>query len=216
MEFLNSLNDLSIEDFGNENNCRSDRGDRRGGQSGSILEKLAGEKRFSMITEMIEKSGGSLRDALDDPKQRVTFFAPTNEALTKFHDMVKGGKGQGGGRMKGEDQVEMPKMEDVRSLVSNPVQIIKYHTVSKEIPVESLCDGELLVTELKQRQLGDYKYQRINVNRRLGSIYLNMLTRVEESSIKACNGYVHPVGITLYTYHQTGSSYHLSTPATWP
>jgi hypothetical protein len=112
MEFLNSLNDLSIKDFGNENN-------RRGGQSGSILEKLAGEKRFSMITEMIEKSGGSLRDSLDDPKQRVTFFAPTNEALTKFHDMVKGGKGQGEGRWKGEERVEMPKMEDVCSLVSN-------------------------------------------------------------------------------------------------
>jgi hypothetical protein len=54
-----------------------------------------------------------------------------------------------------------------------------------------------LVTELKQRQLGDYKYQRINVNRRLGSIYLNMFTRVEESNIKAGNGYVHPVGMFL-------------------
>jgi uncharacterized surface protein with fasciclin (FAS1) repeats len=42
MEFLNSLNDLSIEDFGNENMSRSDQGDRRGRQSGSILEKLAG------------------------------------------------------------------------------------------------------------------------------------------------------------------------------
>jgi hypothetical protein len=120
MEFLNSLNDLSIKDFGPENKNRSDRGDRRGGESGSILETLAGEKRFSMITEMIEKSGGSLRDALDDPKQRVTFFAPTNEALTKFHDLVKGGK-EGGGRMNGEDRIEMPKMEDVcSSLVSNP------------------------------------------------------------------------------------------------
>jgi hypothetical protein len=64
MEFLNSLNDLSIKDFGSENNRRNDRGDRRGGKSGSILETLAGEKRFSMITEMIEKSGGGLRDAL--------------------------------------------------------------------------------------------------------------------------------------------------------
>jgi uncharacterized surface protein with fasciclin (FAS1) repeats len=60
-----------------------------------------------------------------------------------------------------------------------------------------LYDGELLVTELKQRQLGDYKYQRINVNRRLGSIYLNMFTRVEEANIKASNGYVHPVGMFL-------------------
>jgi hypothetical protein len=101
MEFLNSLNDLSIEDFGIDNKNRSDRGDPRGGQSGSILEKLAGEKRFSMITEMIEKSGGSLRDSLDGPKQRVTFFAPTNEALTKFHDMVKDGKGQGEGLLEG-------------------------------------------------------------------------------------------------------------------
>jgi uncharacterized surface protein with fasciclin (FAS1) repeats len=115
MEFLNSLNDLSINDFGNENKNNSDQRDRRGGQSGSILEKLAGEKRFSMISEMIEKSGGSLRDSLDDPKQRVTFFAPTNEALTKFLDMVKGGKGQDGGRWKEEDRVEMPKMEDVRN-----------------------------------------------------------------------------------------------------
>jgi hypothetical protein len=48
------------------------------------LEKLAGEKRFSMIAEMIEKSGGSLRDS----------FAPTNETLTKFHDIVKGGNGK--------------------------------------------------------------------------------------------------------------------------
>jgi uncharacterized surface protein with fasciclin (FAS1) repeats len=121
MEFLNTLTDLSINDFGNENKNRSDQRDRRGGQSGSILEKLAGEKRFSMITEMIEKSGGSLRDALDDPKQRVTFFAPTNEALTKFYDMVQGGKGQDGGRWKGEERVEMPKMEDVcSSLSSNP------------------------------------------------------------------------------------------------
>jgi hypothetical protein len=122
MEFLNSLNDLSIKDFSPENNRSNDREDRRGGQSGSILEKLSGEKRFSMITEMIEKSGGGLRDALDDPKQRVTFFAPTNEALTKFHNLVKGGKGQEGGRWNGEDRVEMPKMEDVcTSLVSNPV-----------------------------------------------------------------------------------------------
>jgi uncharacterized surface protein with fasciclin (FAS1) repeats len=60
-----------------------------------------------------------------------------------------------------------------------------------------LYDGELLVTELKQRQLGDYKYQRINVNRRLGSIYLNMFTRVEEANIKASNGYIHPVGTFL-------------------
>jgi hypothetical protein len=119
MEFLNSLNDLSINDFGPENKDRTDRGDRGGGKSGSILEKLAGEKRFSMITEMIEKSGGSLRDSLDDPKQQVTFFAPTNEALTKFHEMVKGGKGQGEGRWKGDDQVEMPKMEDVCSSLAS-------------------------------------------------------------------------------------------------
>ncbi len=118
------LNDLLVQDYGREDKHRSDRGDledRRGGQSGSILETLAGEKRFSMIAEMIEKTGGGLRDAFDDPKQRVTFFAPTNEALTKFHELVKGGKGEGG-RMKGEDRVEMPKMEDVcSSRDSNPL-----------------------------------------------------------------------------------------------
>ncbi len=117
MANLNSVKDHSIQDYGREDKRRSDRGDRgdrRGGQSGSILETLAGEKRFSMITAMIEKTGGGLRDALDDPKQRVTFFAPTNEALTKFHELVKGGKGEGG-RWKGEDRVEMPKMEDVCS-----------------------------------------------------------------------------------------------------
>jgi hypothetical protein len=90
---------------------REDRKNRRGGKGGSILETLAGEKRFNMITELIEKTGGGLRDAFDDPQQRVTFFAPTNEVLTKFHELFKGGKGEG--RWKGEDQVEMPKMEDV-------------------------------------------------------------------------------------------------------
>jgi hypothetical protein len=123
MEFINSLNDLSIQDYDLEDMRRSDRGDRknrRGGKGGSILETLAGEKRFSMITEMIEKTGGGLRDALDDPQQRVTFFAPTNEALTKFYELVKGGKGEG--RWKGEDRVEMPKMEDVcPSRDSNPL-----------------------------------------------------------------------------------------------
>jgi uncharacterized surface protein with fasciclin (FAS1) repeats len=63
-----------------------------------------------------------------------------------------------------------------------------------------LHDGELLVTELKQRELGDYKYQRITVNRRLGSIYLNMFTRVEEGNIKAGNGYVHPVGTCFFLF----------------
>jgi uncharacterized surface protein with fasciclin (FAS1) repeats len=123
MEFINSTNDLSIQDYDLEEMRRSDRGDRknrRGGHGGSILETLAGEKRFSMITEMIEKTGGGLRDALDDSQQRVTFFAPTNEALAKFHELVKGGKGEG--RWKGMDRVEMPKMEDVySSRDSNPL-----------------------------------------------------------------------------------------------
>jgi hypothetical protein len=107
MQFLNSLNDLSVQDEFSETKYR---GGRRGERSGSIMDMLAGEKRFSMIAEIIERAGGGLRNALDDPKQSVTFFAPTNAALTKFHELVKG-RGERGNWQ--EDRVEMPKMEDV-------------------------------------------------------------------------------------------------------
>ena len=113
MQFLNSLNDLSVQE-GEFSETKYRGGRREGGgerRSGSIMDKLAGEKRFSMITEIIERAGGGLRNALDDPKQTVTFFAPTNAALTKFHELAKG-RGSRDERDE-RDTVEMPKMEDV-------------------------------------------------------------------------------------------------------
>jgi uncharacterized surface protein with fasciclin (FAS1) repeats len=199
MQFLNSLNDLSVQDEYSETKYRGGRRDRDE-RSGSIMEMLAGEKRFSMITEIIERAGGGLRDALDDPNQSVTFFAPTNAALTKFHELTKGGE-RGNWEKEHEGRVDMPKMEDVcfsffdiqHAITS---QIVQYHIVNKQYPIDCLYDGQLLVTDLKQRELGDNKYQRINVSRRLGSIYLNMFTRVEETGLtKASNGYVHAVGM---------------------
>ena len=64
MQFLNSLNDLSVQE--GEFSETKYRGGRRERQSGSIMDKLAGEKRFSMITEIIERAGGGLRNALDE------------------------------------------------------------------------------------------------------------------------------------------------------
>lgn len=55
----------------------------------------------------------------------------------------------------------------------------------------------LLPTELKVKELGDRKNQQIHVTRRLGSIYLNMFTRVEALNVKAVNGYIHPVDWVL-------------------
>lgn len=115
MQFLNTLNDLSVQDVDFSETMKYRGGRREGGggrRSGSIMDMLVGEKRFSMIAEIVERAGGGLRNALDDPTQRVTFFAPTNAALTKFHELARG-RGSRDERDEREDRVEMPKMEDV-------------------------------------------------------------------------------------------------------
>ena len=72
-----------------------------------------------MISEIIEKSG-SLRNDLDNESNTITFFAPTNEALCKFHHLVKGiEKDSVGGRRSGGNRPELPKMEEVCLLTSN-------------------------------------------------------------------------------------------------
>jgi len=132
---------------------------------------------------MIEKSGGNLRNDLEG--DQCTFFAPTNQALKHYHELTKGGQG-GEGFGKGSREPEMPSAED----------ILKYHIVKEQISIHDMVNGELLETELKVKALGD-KNQLINVKRILGSVVLNNLVHVSEISLKANNGYIHPVEFVL-------------------
>lgn len=109
MELLNSYANLSLGQAA-PSLKRGKRNHKRSENEGTIMQRLSQDKRFSMIAEIIEKSG-SLRNVLDSEDANVTFFAPTNEALEKFHEILK--NIENGKKVRGD--VELPKMEDVCS-----------------------------------------------------------------------------------------------------
>jgi len=147
------------------------------------MEILSNDKRFSKISEIIQKTGG-LGDDLNDSNHKVTFFAPTNEALEKLHELMKRGKSSS---EYGKYEMEMPKMEE----------ILKYHMVKERICVKELYDGQLLESKLVCKELGEKMNQKIRVKRVLGSVYLNCFTRIEEVNWKVSNGAVYAVDWVL-------------------
>ena len=66
---------------------------------------LKKDKRFSKLVEVLEKNRG-LRDDLDRKDAKVTFFAPTNDAMDKLkEDMEKAARG---GHRPEMDEVPVP------------------------------------------------------------------------------------------------------------
>ncbi|KAJ3379599.1 hypothetical protein HDU92_006598 [Lobulomyces angularis] len=150
----------------------SHKGERR---SGDILSELKKDDRFSKISRVLEKSG-SLRDSLG--QNELTFFAPTDLAMKKFLEIVKGSTSN-------EKEINME-------------QIVTYHIVNEEIGLSDMYSGQLLESDYVSKSLGkkDSK-QKIHVLQVLGSFVLNGFVRVEQSGFHAQNGVVHPVDLVL-------------------
>lgn len=111
MELLNSYAKLSLGQAALPLK-RGKRNEKRDENEGTIMQLLSQDERFSMIVEIIEKSD-SLRNELDSEDSKVTFFAPTNEALEKFHEILKNIENGKNKRNSRRNEVELPKMEDV-------------------------------------------------------------------------------------------------------
>ncbi|KAL3901742.1 MAG: hypothetical protein SGCHY_000370 [Lobulomycetales sp.] len=154
--------------------------DRRG-QKETVMDLLESQpEKFSMILEIIERSS-NLKDRLGDAKAKVTFFAPSNDALTKFHKLVRSNEQQG----RRHSTVPLPSMDE----------IVQYHTCSELISFENLVDGQLVKSSLRESSLDGCQY--ITVSQRLGGTYLNMFSKIESANLRAGNGYVHSLDWVL-------------------
>ncbi|KAJ3334399.1 hypothetical protein HDU76_000095 [Blyttiomyces sp. JEL0837] len=132
-------------------------------KGGSVVDRLHDEEEFSRFADLIEKDKG-LRDELE--REKVTLFAPTNEAIEQFEKHHK----------------RVLQHEDMK-------KIVRYHLVHhKELSFKDLHDGMLLKSSLKEDKL-EGKQQRIRVSKFYGEVYLNMYAKVAKRlELDADNG----------------------------
>ena len=102
---LSALSNNSIEDEYPSTLGGNGYGGRKE-KTGTIFDTLRADERFSMLVEVLEKNRG-LRDDLDNSKQNISMFAPTNEAFKKLHEYLGLERGVRG------EKVVMPKMDEV-------------------------------------------------------------------------------------------------------
>ncbi|KAJ3093193.1 hypothetical protein HK102_003601 [Quaeritorhiza haematococci] len=172
---------------GSARKCRDDESAWAKDEKETIYDRLRRDDRFSKLVDVLEKHRG-LRDDLDSRGERMTFFAPTNEAFDHaekeiFNLMMKGRKRPGNGD---RDKTPPDSMTD----------IIRYHMSSDVIRSGDLYDGKLIVTEYMPAEL-NRKHQRIRVFKLQDQTYLNMYARIDEADIETQNGVIHAVNRVL-------------------
>ncbi|KAK9702290.1 hypothetical protein K7432_011318 [Basidiobolus ranarum] len=145
---------------------------RSRGSSNSVFDILAEDNRFYDFLDVLSKER-SLTDDLQDSKQEVTVFAPTNQAFEKLRNTYQG---------------NLPR-EELRDAV-------RYHFIPEWLEYEDLREEKLIETQLRPRGL-DGEYQKIRVVRREGHVVLNNLVSISEADLEARNGIVHAVDDVL-------------------
>ncbi|ORX83646.1 beta-Ig-H3/fasciclin [Basidiobolus meristosporus CBS 931.73] len=149
----------------------SPRGRERRGTS--VIDVLSQDRRFSKFLDSLSRNRG-LADDLDDPRQEVTVFAPTNEAYERAREELQGRRP----RADAED-------------------IWRYHFTPLFADSVSLRRVKLLPTQLQLRSLNGEE-QKIRVVNRNNKIYLNGEVLLQDTDIEADNGIVHAVDEILF------------------
>ncbi|KAK9759448.1 hypothetical protein K7432_017580 [Basidiobolus ranarum] len=134
----------------------------------SVIDVLSQDRRFSKFLDSLSKNRG-LTDDLDDPRQEVTVFAPTNEAYERLREDFKGRYPHG-----------------------NTEDIWKYHFTPLFVDSATLRRVKLLPTQLELRSLNGEE-QKIRVVNKNNKIYLNSEILLQETDIEADNGVIHAV-----------------------
>ncbi|KAJ3162873.1 hypothetical protein HK101_000647 [Irineochytrium annulatum] len=180
------------------------RGRKTGG--GSVWERLKEQEQFSKFVEIVEREKG-LKDEFEKGN-RMTCFAPTNEAVDRMERRMKCGSDSceydmddgfdygllvGRGRHHGDRDSRSGHHGDM-----DFKKVIMYHVVEDmELSRKDFFDGMLLKTSLELKELGN-KPQRIRVSMFMGQISLNMYSRVIMSMHEeADNGVIWPVDNVL-------------------
>ncbi|KAJ3210808.1 hypothetical protein HDU67_004992 [Dinochytrium kinnereticum] len=147
-------------------------------REGNIWDRLREEKDFSKFVELVEKEKG-LRDEFERG-ERMTVFAPTNEAVERFEEREK----------------ERRRTERHRDIKMG--DILTYHIVpDHEIKRDDMREGVLFKTNLELDSL-DGERQRIRVSKLFNEIYLNMYARVNpDAHHRAENGQIWGVDEVL-------------------
>ncbi|KAI8854007.1 FAS1 domain-containing protein [Chytridium lagenaria] len=117
------------------------------GEGNNIWDKLREERDFSSFVELIEKEKG-LRDEFERG-ERMTVFAPTNEAIKRFEDRQKK---RGGDDGHDRDEIRMQ-------------EVLLYHIIPEH--------------EIEKNDLRDGQRQRIRVSKIFHDVYLNMYARID-------------------------------------
>jgi uncharacterized surface protein with fasciclin (FAS1) repeats len=156
-------------------------------KEGTIMDVLRQDNRFRRVVRALEENSG-LRDDLDQRKMKLTFFAPTDEAFEHIKDVLDSIR-ENRRRRRGlneNDRRDRDSGDEDRRDMEN---VLQYHILKDETSVKDLFNGQLLQTELHERNLED-KRQRIRVFEFFGQYYLNMYARVHREQIQAENGHI--------------------------
>ncbi|KAK9688003.1 hypothetical protein K7432_014558, partial [Basidiobolus ranarum] len=141
--------------------------------SNTVLDILKRDRRFSRVLDILT-SESSRSDHLTTPRAQITFFAPTNTAISKFLDENDEG-----------DVDEEKKLFQLRKL-------LKYHTVPGNLLYRKLRTTRVLKTIAKEDELNG-KYQRIKISEEDNNLKLNEDVIVDEVDLRASNGVVHVI-----------------------
>ncbi|ORX94089.1 Fasciclin-domain-containing protein [Basidiobolus meristosporus CBS 931.73] len=141
--------------------------------SGStVYDTLKKESRFSEVSILIE-ADKLLLSRLQDPGRQTTFFAPTNEAISRFLNRRETGP---------------TEEESLRKLQ----QIIRYHAVPGSLLAQKLLVTPVAKTFHKEDYL-EGKSQRIKISQVDDGLRLNEEVLVKEVDLVASNGVIHVV-----------------------
>ncbi|ORX88351.1 FAS1 domain-containing protein [Basidiobolus meristosporus CBS 931.73] len=146
--------------------------------SPTIFDLLKKDKRFSRVLDILA-SESSLSEHFTNPREQITFFAPTNDAIAEFLDE------DGDGDADDEER----RLFQLR-------KILKYQTIPGKVLSRHMKNMRVLKTIVKETELHG-KHQRIKISNDRGLIVLNEGTEVEEADLRASNGVVHVISRLL-------------------
>ncbi|KAG8995656.1 hypothetical protein FRB94_008881 [Tulasnella sp. JGI-2019a] len=153
-------------------------------ESNTIYKVLKEKNEFSMLVKLIDKVP-RVREMLDGDK-RLTFFAPTNDALERYHNVPGFPTG-------GDDKNRMDKiLEDT----------FKYSMIPCVIESRMFGENSTIVTQLRARDGSfDDAERRIKIQAGGGSIQkatINNYVHVTQADVPAKNGIIHVIDAPLY------------------
>ncbi|KAG9031834.1 hypothetical protein FRB95_002279 [Tulasnella sp. JGI-2019a] len=153
-------------------------------ESDTIYKILKEKNEFSMLVKLVDKVP-RIREMLDGDK-KLTFFAPTNDALERYRNAP----GFPGG---GDDKGQMEKiLEDT----------FKYSMIPCVIESREFGENSTIVTQLQARDGSfDDAKRRLKIQTGSGStqkVTLNNYVHVIQADVRAKNGVIHVIDAPLY------------------